>query len=74
MEKIFQYKIGGAGCGACILKIQNLIQPIAGVETVKFDLKTGTLTVTGQHAQQAVVKAMEAGKFSAEALPESATV
>jgi len=74
MEKLIQYKIGGAGCGACILKIQNLIKPIAGVESVKFDLKTGTLSITGQHAYDDVVKAMEAGKFSAEILPESAAV
>ncbi|VAW71231.1 hypothetical protein MNBD_GAMMA10-335 [hydrothermal vent metagenome] len=42
---ISKYKVGGASCGACILKIQKIIKLLKGVEDAKFDLKTSTLTV-----------------------------
>ena len=60
------YKIGGAGCGACILKIKNIVEPIKGVEEAKFDLKHNTLTVIGEHNHDDVVSAMSNGKFTAE--------
>lgn len=60
------YKVGGAGCGACILKIKNIVEPIVGVEEAKFDLKHNTLTVIGKHNHADVISAMSTGKFSAE--------
>ncbi len=68
MPGVTVYKVGGAGCGACILKIQNVIKPLAGVDDAKFDLKHNTLTVTGQHNQNDVVAAMESGKFTVSLL------
>ena len=60
------YKISGAGCGACILKIQNLIKPLAGVEDASFDLKHNTLTITGSPNHDEVIAAMQSGNFTAE--------
>jgi len=62
------YKVGGAGCGACILKIQNIVKPLTGVEDAKFNLKNNTLTVIGQHEHDDVVTAMAGGKFTAEVM------
>jgi len=64
------YKVGGAGCGACILKIKNIVEPLAGVEEARFDLKYNTLTVTGQHSENDVVAAMAGGKFTVEVMAE----
>ena len=66
MSKVTVYKVGGAGCGACILKIKNIVEPLAGVVEAKFDLKHNTLTVTGQHNYDDVITAMSGGKFTAE--------
>ncbi len=66
MPIISKYKVGGAGCGACILKIQKMIKPVKGVEDVQFDLKAATLTVTGEHDSNDVIAAMAAGNFTAE--------
>lgn len=60
------YKVGGAGCGACILKIKNIVEPLTGVSEAKFDLKHNTLTVTGEHNENDVIVAMTTGKFTAE--------
>ena len=65
MSEITVYKVGGAGCGACILKIKNIVEPLDGVEEAKFDLKHNTLTVTGQHNHDDVIAAMSGGKFTA---------
>ena len=70
MSEITVYKVGGAGCGACILKIRNIVQPLHGVEEAKFDLKHNTLTVTGQHNHDDVMAAMSEGKFTAELMVE----
>ena len=66
MSDIAIYKVGGAGCAACILKIQNIVKPLTGIETARFDLKNSTLTVTGLHKQDDVITAMGAGGFTAE--------
>jgi len=68
MSSVTVYKVGGAGCGACILKIQNIVKPLSGVDDAKFDLKNNALTVTGQHNQDDVITAMESGKFTASLL------
>ena len=70
MSVITVYKVAGAGCGACILKIRNIVEPLNGVEVAKFDLKHNTLTVTGQHNHGDVIAAMSAGKFTAELMVE----
>ena len=70
MSEVIVYKVGGAGCGACILKIKNIVEPIAGVEKAKFDLKYNTLSVTGQHNHDDVISAMSGGKFTAELMVE----
>jgi len=70
MSEITVYKVAGAGCGACILKIRNIVQPLDGVEEAKFDLKHNTLTVTGQHNHDDVITAMSGGKFTAELMVE----
>jgi copper chaperone CopZ len=62
------YKVGGAGCGACILKIKNIVEPLAGVADARFDLKHNTLTVTGEHDENDVIAAMKTGKFTAEVM------
>jgi len=64
------YKIGGAGCGACILKIKNIVEPLNGVAEAKFDLKHNTLTVKGRHNHEDVISAMSSGKFTAELIAE----
>ena len=69
MADITEYKVGGAGCAACILKIQNIVTPLSGVELARFDLKSSILTVTGRHSQDEVIAAMVAGGFSAEYSP-----
>lgn len=66
MPVVSKYKVGGAGCGACILKIQKIIKPLNGVDDAKFDLKTSTLTVFGEHDSSEVLAAMVAGNFTAE--------
>lgn len=66
MAEVTTYKIGGAGCGACILKIKHIVEPLNGVEEAKFDLKHNTLTVTGAHNHEDVICAMSGGKFTAE--------
>ncbi|VAW53622.1 hypothetical protein MNBD_GAMMA06-261 [hydrothermal vent metagenome] len=68
MSETTVYKVGGAGCGACILKIKNIVEPLAGVDEANFDLKYNTLTVTGKHNQEDVVAAMASGKFTAEVM------
>ena len=68
MSETTIYKVGGAGCGACILKIKNIVEPLAGVSEAKFDLKHNTLTVTGKHDENDVITAMAKGKFTAEVL------
>jgi copper chaperone CopZ len=70
MSETTIYKVGGAGCGACILKIKNIVEPLNGVDTAKFDLKHSTLTVTGQHNHVDVITAMAGGKFTAERMVE----
>jgi len=70
MSDITVYKVGGAGCGACILKIRNIVEPLAGVVEAKFDLKYNTLTVIGQHNHDDVIAAMAGGKFTAELMVE----
>jgi copper chaperone CopZ len=70
MSEVTVYKVGGAGCGACILKIRNIVEPLIGVDTAKFDLKHNTLTVTGQHNHNDVITAMAGGKFTAEVMVE----
>jgi len=66
MSEITVYKVGGAGCGACILKVKNIVEPLNGVEEAKFDLKYNTLTVTGKHNHNDVVAVMSGWKFTAE--------
>ncbi len=73
MSDVTVYKVGGAGCGACILKIKNLITPLAGVEDAVFDLKHNTLTVTGAHKHDDVITAMSGGKFTAELMTDQVT-
>ncbi len=68
MSETTIYKVGGAGCGACILKIKNIVEPLAGVDQAKFDLKCNTLTVTGKHNQKDVIAAMESSKFTTEVM------
>jgi copper chaperone CopZ len=70
MSEITVYKVGGAVCGACILKIRNIVEPLDGIEEAKFDLKHNTLTVTGQHNHGDVIAAMAGGKFTAEVFIE----
>ena len=66
MAEITFYKVGGAGCGACILKIKNIVEPLVGVSAAKFDLKHNILTVMGEHDENDVIAAMVTGKFTAE--------
>ncbi len=70
MPEITVYTVGGVGCGACILKIRNIVEPLDGVKEAKFDLKHNKLTVTGQHNNGDVIAAMEGGKFTAEVFIE----
>ena len=62
------YKVGGAGCSVCILKILNIVKPLANVDDAKFDLKHNTLTVIGKPNQNDVITAMESGKFTAKVM------
>lgn len=70
MSDITVYKVGGAGCGACILKIKNIVEPLDGVVQAKFDLKHNTLTVNGKHDHDEVIAAMSGGKFTADVISE----
>lgn len=66
MSEVTTYNVSGAGCGACILKIKKLVEPLPGVEQAVFSLKENTLTVTGKHNPDDVIAAMSGGKFTAE--------
>ncbi len=49
--------------GACILKSRNIVTPLDGVTDTQFDLKSGMLTATEQHAREELSTALATGKL-----------
>ena len=53
------YTVTGMTCGHCVASVTEEVSAVAGVGEVTVDLETGTLTVTGAAAPDAIKAAVE---------------
>ena len=53
------YTVTGMTCGHCVASVTEEVSAVAGVGEVTVDLETGTLTVTGEAAPDAIKAAVE---------------
>jgi len=50
------YAVDGMSCGHCVEAVTTEVGKIPGVHAVTVDLKTGTVTVTGEAVEDAAVR------------------
>lgn len=60
-----EYAVTGMTCGHCEMSVNREVRLIAGVEGVEVSSKTGTLVVTGDVDEAAVLAAVGEAGYSA---------
>jgi copper chaperone CopZ len=58
MENVVNFYVQNMKCDGCIKKASEALQVVPGFESVEFDLKQGTATVTGAVDPQSVIAAL----------------
>lgn len=59
-------KVNGMSCTHCQASVEKALKDVPGVTDVDVSLEDGTVSVQGNPAREAVVKAIEAAGYTAE--------
>ncbi|QPH52592.1 heavy metal translocating P-type ATPase [Pontivivens ytuae] len=62
----FTLSVGGLHCGSCVARAEDALRAVAGVESARVNLATGTAHVSGQVAATDLPPALAAAGFEAE--------
>lgn len=62
--------LNGLSCASCVLKVQNALQAVDGVELAQVNLAEQTALVTGNPLSQNLVKAVEQAGYGAEVIED----
>lgn len=64
-----QFLLEGLSCSACVLKVENAIKQVAGVNEVRVNLAENTASVIGGD-KQAIITAVQQAGYNAESLSD----
>ena len=60
-----QYNVTGMSCAACSTRVEKVVSALPGVEQCNVNLLTGSMVVTGDVTEQAVISAVEKAGYGA---------
>lgn len=60
-----QYNVTGMSCAACSARVEKAVSALPGVEQCNVNLLTGSMVVTGDVTEQAVISAVEKAGYGA---------
>lgn len=60
-----QYNVTGMSCAACSARVEKVVSALPGVEQCNVNLLTGSMVVTGDVTEQAVISAVEKAGYGA---------
>ncbi|MEG1349054.1 MAG: copper-translocating P-type ATPase, partial [Hafnia sp.] len=65
-----QLLLDGMSCASCVLKVQNALQGVPGVEQARVNLAERSALVTGHSDPQALIQAVEKAGYGAEIIQD----
>ena len=60
-----QYNVTGMSCAACSARVEKAVSALQGVKQCNVNLLTGSMVVTGDVTEQAVISAVEKAGYGA---------
>ena len=60
-----QYNVTGMSCAACSARVEKAVSALPGVKQCNVNLLTGSMIVTGDVTEQAVISAVEKAGYGA---------
>mgnify|MGYP003208615405 CR=1 FL=1 len=68
-----QYNVTGMSCAACSARVEKAVSNVPGVTACSVSLLTNSMGVEGTAADQAIIDAVQAAGYGAQAPPPAPT-